>query len=174
VKKIILVVLFSFLLLTPFKLSAQQEDPLAKIDYAPRLLPTSPFYFLKQIKERLELTFARTPEAKVAKRLEFANRRVAELKRVAVKKPQLGEKLARRYEEELKEVEEEARQLKETERQGLLKHISQVVLKHQNILSQVLEKVPQEAKEGIKKALESSLQGYQRVLELMPGIKEEL
>ncbi len=139
-------------------------DPLAKIDYAPRLLPTSPFYFLKSWKEKLELLLARKTERKVVKRLEFANRRLAELKGVAKKQPELVNKLADRYEEQLFLLEKEAQKLKEQDKESLMEHVGEVMLKHQEILLEVLEKAPEAAKKGLENALEKSRKGHERAV----------
>jgi hypothetical protein len=176
-KKILFLILFVFLLgiVSPKILAAEtssKTDPLDKIEYSPRLLPTSPFYFLKQWKEKVELVLARTPEKKVAKRLEIANRRLAELKAVVGKKPELAQELADRYEEQLGKLEEEAQTLEEKKRRELLEHVEEVTLKHQEVLLDVYQKVPEPAKRGIETALEKSLRGYQ-VIEKIKERKEE-
>lgn len=164
--------MFSFF---PLKAFAQEElslsrDPLSKIEYTPRILPTSPFYFLKQWKEKLELMLAITPEKRAAKRLEIANRRLAELRVVAKKRPDLVKKLSAHYGDQLKNLEKELQRVKgEEEKRRLTEHVSEVTLKHQEILLQVYQKVPKEAREGIQTALEKSIKGHQRIAEEIKG-----
>lgn len=45
-----------------------------------RIYPASPFYFLKTIRENIELKFAATPRVKLIRQLEFATRRLREVK----------------------------------------------------------------------------------------------
>ncbi len=54
-----------------------------------RLEPSSPFYFLKTIRESWELKFAPTPRVKWLRQLEFATRRLREVKSLLVKNQEL-------------------------------------------------------------------------------------
>ncbi|MBL7078122.1 hypothetical protein ISS42_00495 [Candidatus Shapirobacteria bacterium] len=157
----------------PVKVVAREAtDNLGQIDYAPRLLPTSPFYFLKGIKENFELILANTPEKKVAKRMEIANRRLVELKAVVEEKPELAEKLAGRYEQQLELLGQEVEQVAEDKREEFAEHLSEVTLKHQSILLDVYQKVPEQGKKGIENAIEKSINGYQRAIESVSEEKQ--
>lgn len=50
-----------------------------------RIYPASPFYFLKTIRENIELKFAATPRVKLIRQLEFATRRLREVKSLVAK-----------------------------------------------------------------------------------------
>lgn len=53
------------------------------------IYPASPFYFLKTIREGLELKFALTPHSKMLRQLEFATRRLREVKTLLSKDEEL-------------------------------------------------------------------------------------
>lgn len=183
-KKITLLVLaFCIFVFIPARLFAQEATGtseisvgdtswLEQIDYTPRLLPTSPFYFLKQFKERVELVLAKDPEKKVVKRLEFANRRLVELKAVVEKKPELAEKLAGRYEQQLELLDQEVGQVVEDRKEELAEHVSEVTLKHQSILLDVYQKVPEQGRKGIENAIEKSIHGHQQAVESVSKEKQ--
>jgi len=175
-KLIILAALVSALcvfVFVPTKVLAQEKVGwLEQIDYAPRLLPTSPFYFLKGVKESLELILANTPGKKVAKRIEIANRRLVELKAVVKKKPELAEKLAGRYEQQLELLGQEVKQVAGNKREELAEHVSEVTLKHQSILLGVYKEVPEQGRKGIENAIEKSIHGHQQAIESVSKEKQ--
>lgn len=73
------VLLFSFcLLVLSSSVYAQNDDIGSSI-----INPASPFYFLKGIREVWELKFAATPQTKSIRQLEFATRRIREVKSLA-------------------------------------------------------------------------------------------
>lgn len=72
---IIIFVLFFFV--TPI---SAQEDNIG----TSRINPASPLYFLKSVKEMVELKFAKTTSAKAYRQLEFATRRIREVKSLSV------------------------------------------------------------------------------------------
>lgn len=146
---------------------------LSQIEYTPRLLPGNPFYFLKQWREKIELFLARAPEKRVAKRLEIANRRLAELRVLSEKRPTWAPRLAEQYRQQLEAARRELERLREEKRRELAEHLSEVTLKHQEILLRVYQQVPEEAQKGIETALEESLKGHQKVIEKIEPQGEE-
>ncbi|MDP3733124.1 MAG: DUF5667 domain-containing protein [Candidatus Daviesbacteria bacterium] len=75
IKLIFLFFTFYFLLFTfPYRASAVDDIGQSKI------YPTHPLYFLKSVKEILELKFAPTSEIKAIRYLEFSQRRIREAK----------------------------------------------------------------------------------------------
>ena len=173
-KKIIFLILaLCVFVFVPTRVVAQEAtDNLEQIDYTPRLLPTSPFYFLKGIKENFELLLANTPEKKVAKRIEITNRRLVELKVVVEEKPELAEKLAGRYEQQLESLDQEVRQVAGDKKEELAEHVSEVTLKHQSILLDVYQKVSEQGKKGVGNALEKSIHGHQQAVESVSKEKQ--
>ncbi|MBU1000689.1 hypothetical protein KKE78_04835, partial [Patescibacteria group bacterium] len=70
-----------FYISTPFCISPvfAQEDGLGQS----QITPASPFYFLKSVREILELKFAGTTQVAAARELEFSTRRIREVKGLA-------------------------------------------------------------------------------------------
>lgn len=70
---LVLLITFNFLLITP---AYAQGDPIGES----KITPASPLYFLKAVREILELKFAATTHTKALRQLEFATRRIREVK----------------------------------------------------------------------------------------------
>lgn len=144
--------------------------------YRPRLLPDSPFYFLKRIKERFELAFALAEEAKAAKLLEMATRRVAEAKIMAQRgKMALVKKLMERYQAHLDQALVKAKEAKNKGRpvESLIETITRETAKHQGVLEGVLERVPEPAQEAIERAIEVSGRGQEEAIKAVSGEKQQ-
>lgn len=166
-----------FLTLNTF---AQEATPPAEVleepIYTPRLLPDNPLYFLKRIKERIELFFAFTPEKRAEKLAEIATRRIAEAKMMVKKgKPEFVERLMARYQKHLERAIEKTEEAKKKgkEVEKVLEIITQATSQHQGVLSEVYEKVPEEAKKAIEKAIEVSGRGQEEALKAVSGEKRE-
>jgi len=164
---------FFFLILTPV-VFAQEATPTLPPGqawaqkseiYTPRLLPTSPFYFLKTWKEKLELVFTANAEQRVAKRIELATRRLAEMKAILETHPEMTERIAQRYQNQIRAIAEEGKEIGEKNRERLMEHISQMTLKHQEVLLRVYDQAPGAAKKGLENALENSLKGHLQAVE---------
>lgn len=82
--------LASFVFLYPAH--AQGSD----IGYS-RLHPASPFYFLKAIRENLEIRFAGTPRTRMLRELEFATRRLREARTLLSESQDLIQPTLERY-----------------------------------------------------------------------------
>jgi len=173
-KIIVLVILALFLIVVPGVLAQKVTEPPTTVPvqnwlegdiYTPKLLPTNPFYFLKTWKERFELIFAATPEKRVAKRVEFTTRRLAETKALFEKRSAKAEKWLERYQSQLETLQNEMAKLPEEKADWLLEHVGEVTQKHQEILLDVYEKAPEQAKKGLENALGNSSKGHQRAIE---------
>jgi len=141
--------------------------------YRPRLLPTSPFYFLKTWKEKWELSFARTAEAKVAKKAEIAHRRLAEAKVLVEKKPKLAEKWLEKYQQRLEDLDETIEKLPPEKAEAVKEHVAEMTLKHQKVLLEVLEKAPESAQKGLQNALEKSVKSHQQAVGTLRKERQE-
>lgn len=73
--------LAAFVVFSSCKVAFANEDQIGQS----RLDPSSPFYFLKTIRENLELKFAGIPRVRLLRELEFATRRLREVKALMVK-----------------------------------------------------------------------------------------
>lgn len=157
---------------------AQEEDlPAGEAGiYTPKLLPDNPFYFLKGIKEKIELFLAQSPEAKAEKYAELATRRVAETKQLINKgKPEFVERLMEKHKEHLGKAEEKIEEAKEKGRdvERILAIVAEAASIHQAVLIEVYEKVPEQAQEAIEHAIEVSNKGQEKALEAISKEKRE-
>lgn len=141
--------------------------------YTPKILPNNVFYFLKSWKERVEIFFANTPDRKAAKRLEFATRRLAEIKSIIKDDPALVEQLTNRYQEQVRLTLQEAEQVREQSRERLMEHVGEVTLKHQQVLLGVYQSAPESAQKGLQNALDQSMRGHNQAVQSVSKDKKQ-
>ena len=142
----------------------------------PGLTPDSPFYFLDTLGEKIGMLFTFGSEKKAEKALQFAEEKIAEVEAMAEKnKIEALEKANQNYQKYLGLANEKVKEagIKGKDVERLVNLIKEKTSKHQEILSGVLEKVPEQAKSGIEKAIEMSKKGYQTAIEAVSKIKEE-
>jgi hypothetical protein len=134
----------------------------------PGMLPDNPFYFLKSWSESIG-TFLTFGEEKKAERfLELSERRLSEARALAEKeRGDMAERAMEKYEEQLNKAMQRAEQAGERgmDIDALLERISERTLKHQEVLADVYERVPEEAREGIERAMENSMRGHEEALQ---------
>lgn len=154
-------------ILMPFSVSAA---PSAGIK------PSSIFYFLDIASERVSIFFTFSPEKKARKALGYADERLAEAEAVAGDKNTGAVKTAiSNYESNIAFAAEKSKDIKEKEKaEALLTTISNSTSKHQEVLIDVLSKVPDEAKEAITKAIEASRKGHEEALNKIAELKGEV
>ncbi len=142
----------------------------------PGMLPDSPFYFLKSWSEGIG-TFFTFGEIKKAERfLNLSGKRLAEAKALAEKdNTEDASRAIERYEEQLERALQRAERGKEKglDTDEVLERISEAILKHQGVLADVYEKVPEEARAGIERAMENSMRGHEEALEAVSEEKRE-
>lgn len=138
--------------------------------------PSSFFYFFDIASERISLFFTFNSEKKARKALEYADERLAEAEEVAGDKNTDAVKTAiTNYESNIAFAAEKSRGIKEKEKaEALLTTISDSTSRHQEILADVLAKVPDEAKEAITKAIEASRKGHEEALQKIAELKGEI
>lgn len=154
-RKIFLLTILIALLFFGTTASAQETDlP------DPGLTPDSPFYFLELVIERVGTFFTFGHVKKAERHTALAAERIAEAKAMVDKeKPKLAEKAVKRYEKQLEKALSRTRKAmvkgeKNVEETG--KAIMEVADKHRAVLEKVLEKVPEEAKPAIQRAMTAS------------------
>jgi len=164
--------LISFLLLTavftaPLSVSAAQNAGIK---------PGSFFYGFVTTFEKVNLFFTFNPEKKAEKALKYAEKRLAEAEEVAGDKNSDAVKTAiSGYEKNIAIASEASKKVKdETKAETLLNLIADNASKHQEILSDVLSKVPDEAKEAITKALEASRKGQEEAMQKIAELKTQV
>lgn len=129
------------------------------------IAPDSPFYFLKTWKESIQTFFTFGAENKAKQFLHLADVRLAEyLKMMEKGKTEIAEKTLEKYASQLD------RALEKSDEQGA---ISEKVLKHREVLKNVLEKAPEAARPGIEKAIKASKEAEIKIgQKIEEGLKE--
>jgi len=123
--------------------------------------PGSFFYFFDTTFENISLFFTFDSEKKAEKALGYAEERLAEIRAIANDKPDQVENALANYEEKISLATERAENLEEERASALLTTISEKTEAHQETLADVLNQVPEEAKEAITRAIEVSKRGHE-------------
>lgn len=142
----------------------------------PGMTPDSPFYFFKTWKEKVQLFFTFGAEKKAKQYLHLAEVRLAEYKKMVEKeKTEIAQKTKEKYEKQLGKALEKAEGVKEKGKniEVLVNRIKERTLRHQEVLTRVLEKAPEQARKGLQNAIEMSKKGHLRAIEAISKIKEE-
>ena len=142
----------------------------------PGMLPDSPFYFLKSWSEGIGTFFTFGDEAKAERFLNLSEKRLAEANALAVKgKPEIAEKAIGRYQEQLSRALSKAEEAKAKglDTDEVLAKVSEATLKHQAVLADVYERVPEQAKSAIERAMQAGMRGHEEALKAVSGEKRE-
>ncbi len=145
----------------------------------PTLLPNSPFYFLKNWQRGLKSFFTFGAVNKAELKLKFASEKLLEARKLAekTKVPEILEKAAENYEEEIDEIKETVDKIKEKADEKLEvgkfldKFIKQQIL-HQKILEKLETQVPEEVFQKIEETRERHLERFGEVMEKLEENKE--
>lgn len=143
------------------------------------LTPGSPFYFLRSWQEGIERFFARSDEARTNLELKHAQRRIAEMRRLArLNKGELLEKVRERWQKHLEKAQERAEKMVE-KREEVRERVLEATSKHLAVLEKVYEQAPEQAKEGLQRAIENAKRYQGAVLkrftpEKMETLKERI
>ena len=171
-KKLILISIISLLLLSPVFILAQTDLTTAK----PGITPDSPFYFLDKWGEKINLFFIFSSETKAEKALQFAEERIAEVKAMA-EKNNVGamQSADNNYQELIALANQKTQEAKDNGKnvEELASLITEKTLNHQEILAQVFEKVPEEAKVAIEQAIKTSRNGSEEAVKAVSGDKKD-
>ena len=165
-KKIILITILSFLSLSfGIQVSAQETDlP------SPGLLPDSPFYFLEIIAEEI-VTFFTFGDLKKAERYAtLAAERLAEVQAVVEKgKPEFAEKTLARYEMQLENSMARAEKARNKGQnvEEIMTRVGKATSKHLEVLAEVGEKIPEDARPAIENAMKASIKGHTKAVEVL-------
>ncbi|PKN02886.1 hypothetical protein CVU76_02570 [Candidatus Dojkabacteria bacterium HGW-Dojkabacteria-1] len=158
-KKIFLLLTLSILLVSPNFVLAQEDLEVEN----PKVDTISMFF--NDLYERVQLLFTFNEDAKFEKRMEFAERKLAQIEELRdVVDEETLKKLEERYEYQMQKAEEMA--LKREERQQeRLQRILEARERHILRLLQVSEQVPEEAKDSLDMVIEKSLERYESIPE---------
>ena len=161
-KKILLVSILSIFLFTGL-VKAETNDLLD-----PGMLPDSPFYFLKSFFEELGIFLTFNQNNKTERLLMLAETRLAEANVLAEKgKSELAERAIHRHQERINQALDRTEQAKARGMNvdDILTRVSEATNRHQEVLMRVYEKVPEQAKPAIERAMEQSMQCQEKALE---------
>jgi hypothetical protein len=140
---------------------------------SPGIKPGSFFYFLDTSFEKIGLFFAFNPEKKARKALQYADERLAEAEAVAENADAVQTAITN-YKTSIAFVEEKSKEVEKEKVEALLISIADNTSKHQEVLADVLTKVPDEAKEAITKAIEASKRGHDDAMREIAELKGEV
>ena len=160
----ILPIVISLLLFGGIVLAESPELP------DPGLTPDSPFYFLERIAEEIGNFFTFGDLKKAERYTTLAAERLAEAKAVAEKgKSELVEKTLERYEMQLQNsiIRAKKAQNKGENAEEVMTRVGLATQKHLEVLAEVYEKVPEQAKPAIENAMEVSLKGHEKAVETL-------
>ena len=158
-QKIIICGLFIVFLLAGFCLAQQESSDTVK----PGRVPGQFFYGLDRLSERAHLTLTANNLKRAQLHLNHADERLAELNEVVSKnKMKYVDKLVKYHDDELAAAEEEVGKAAALGKNTteLSAHVAAMTYKHIAVLQGVLEKVPEQAREGILRAINASQSGY--------------
>ena len=136
--------------------------------------PTNLFYFLDIALEKISLFFIFNPERKAQKALVYAEERLIEVEAIAAEnKPKAVATAMANYQANVSLATAESKDIKDKEKsQILLSTIADNTSKHQEVLAEVYNKVPDEAKKAIEKAIEVSAKSHEEALKEIQGLKK--
>lgn len=142
----------------------------------PGILPDHPLYFVKSIGESIGNAFAFGQEAKINRGIKMSEKRLAEARALADKgESDLASSTLARYQSQLEKVEQRIDRARSNEGedvdkglQNAIERVASSTLKHQSVLADVYERVPEEAKPAISRAMEASSAGHENALSNIP------
>ena len=178
-----LVILVSLVLIglafpvTPVWAQEQEEGTISIGEVSdPGILPDSPFYFMKSWGRTIRTFFAFNAQEKARLALRFANEDVLAIKKLCDKgECQLVEEHCKKFQEQFQRALQRTERAREEGRDigELIERLKETHLRQQQVLASVLEKAPEEAKEGILNAMENSSFGLENAIGRIQG-KQQL
>ena len=137
--------------------------------------PDSPFYFLERILESIGTFFTFGDLKKAERYTNLAAERLAEIQVVIEKgKPELAEKTLARYEKQLEKsiARAEKAMLKGKDFEKVMEAMvkaGKATSVHLGILTEVYEKVPEQAKGAVENAMKSSVKRHEKLVKALKG-----
>jgi len=167
---------FSAIMLALLLMAAFSLPVSASAATNPGVKPGSFFYFFDTTLEKIGLFFTFSPEKKARKALEYADERLAEIEAVAEEKDPGAVKTAiADYENNVALATKKSKEVKDKgQAESLLASIADNTSRNQEVLSAILIKVPEEAKEAITQAIEASRKGQEEAMKQIADLKGEV
>lgn len=167
------VLLFVGLVFTVIPAYAQDREVVSIGEVSdPGILPDSPFYFLKGWGRVVRMFFTFDSAKKAELELRFANEDALVIEKLCEKgECELAEKFCEKFQERFQRVIQRTEQAKQKGKdiEVLIEKLKENHLRQQQVLARVLEKAPEQAKEGILKAIENSSIGLENAIENVQG-----
>ncbi|MDD2731603.1 MAG: DUF5667 domain-containing protein [Candidatus Pacebacteria bacterium] len=137
----------------------------------PKLLPDSPFYFLKEWGRSLKLFFTFGQVKKINLESDYANEKLLEIKKMIEenKNPEALDKAIAKYEKVMEKIKNRSEKIDQTTEENpevekfMEKYTHQQVL-HQRILEKLENQVPEQAYDKIKETREKHLENFKQVM----------
>lgn len=148
---ILAILTLSFIFLSGCSLALAQDNDVGAVDIGESSIsPDSTLYFLKAIREKIELALAGSSEIKAQRQLEFATRRLREVNALVKNKRQdLIDSTLERYKSALSETENLVSQ-----NNDLKIKVGEAVARHLDVLQRVYDQVGNpRAKQAIRAAI---------------------
>ncbi len=165
VKKLLLVPLLAIFLFAGVAQAQTNDLP------DPGMLPGNPFYFLKSWSEGIGTFFTFGNVAKAERFLNLSEKRLAEAKVLAERgDDKNAERASELYEEKFSKAKERAERSLNEE---VLARVTEATSKHFAVLEDVIERVPEQAKDSVRRALENSKQGQISALQALSGVNPD-
>lgn len=175
--KKLLVILVSLLLVglafpaTPTWAQEQEGISIGEVS-DPGILPDSPFYFAKSWGRAIRSFFTFNTQEKAKLALRFANEDTLAIQKLCHQgECQLAEKHCEKFQEQFQRAiqwMERARQ-EGKDVEELIEKVKENHLRQQQVLARVLERVPEQAREGILNAITNSSVGLENAIERIQG-----
>lgn len=134
----------------------------------PGLLPGNPFHPFQDFFEQFQLFFAFSPQDKANVHLQLAEKRLAELNlALQQNKTDLVPTISQDFENEINDTESNVNNAQALGQNvtELVQHVAEETFKHQLVLQDLLNKVPEQAKVHIENALNKSEEGHNNAVE---------
>ena len=134
------------------------------------------FYLVDTTFEKVGLFFTFNSEKKARKALVYADKRLAEIEAIdETGKPDVLKSLIANYENNIALAVKKSKDITDKEKaEELFTSIAENTSKNQEVLSAVLIKVPEEAKEAIAQAIEASKKNQEEALQQIAELKKEV
>lgn len=147
----------------------EPKDKDNKVDYYlpyPGILPDHPLYWLKMLRDKVFLSFTKKPLVRFERLLLYADKRVGAAEAlVKGNKMELGVTTADKAE---KYLEQAVVQFEELAKKGeaqpeIHNRLDKALLKHQEILADLLDQVSGQSKDSLNQALEKTERNYKKI-----------
>lgn len=137
-------------------------------------MPGDPLYPVKRVTERLGLLVVRDLPGKTHLRLEFTRRRAEEIEALYDRGQDVEEGILAELAAETEETLEEIEVAPEGNRERLFEKLVDLTERQQEVLQRVYDRVPEQAKPALLRALEVSRRGHERATEAIQQGRPEV